>query len=158
MSYRDKTRKTLTLPSGATCVIRKLAARDFLSLGEIPMTMADPSKRPNNAPTAADKAWSAKLSIIILTKCCGPIELDGEALKIVDKDFGDAAKDEISIDEVEVKDSAEIINAVQEFSGFGKEAASTAKPFPEESKAPYDCSQAGEAVRPISLGSAELAA
>lgn len=154
MSYRDKSRKSLTLPSGAKCTIRKFSPYDFLSAEFTPSTIPDP-----NAPEividseTSDHQKQKLVSQIIhmrrtaVLKCCSPLEFEGEKLTVVDKRFTECESNEIAIDEVEREDLQAIMDAVIAFSGLTKAAQDAATPFPSESNASSERSPNGEALR-----------
>jgi hypothetical protein len=108
MSYRDRTRKKVTLPSGATVFIRRFNARDFFEAG------GDPAK-PD------DQAVNVKLASRALSSCTWGFEFKGERFKITDKRTEDCAADELSIDDLEQADADSIMSAVLEFSAPKKE-------------------------------------
>ncbi len=152
MSYRDRTTRRLHLPSGATILVRKLSVGDFQSVGKIPGTLPehDRAKLLSAAPdqlTPQMMDFVVKLTTLILTRCCGPIEFEGESLRIVEKTFAACAADEISIDQVDQADATEIVQAVNALSGLTKEAATAMRPFPEEPAPAADDAPAGETLR-----------
>ena len=153
MSYRDRTTRRLTLPSGATILVRKLAVGDFQSLGKVPSTLGEADRlrlrdaKPETM-TPADFDFIVKLTTLILTRCCGPLEFEGESLTLVDKPFAECADTEIAISQVEQADANEIVQAVNALSGMTKEAATKIRPFPEEPGAPADVRPPGEALPP----------
>lgn len=128
------TRKTITLPSGATVAIRKMKGSDFISLGEAPAAFADGKPREKDKPpTAEELNWVVASNTIILTKCTGPVcHPDGTQRLIVDKPFASTPETDLSIEEMEDADAEAIITAVSEFTQCGKEAARKARPFPAE--------------------------
>jgi hypothetical protein len=143
MSYRDRTRRLINLPSGATASIRKLCARDFIEFGNIPDVLSGKAKE-GRAPSKQEIEWGDKCVRVMLTRCCSRIQSEGQSFRIVDAPFADCKDDEISIEEMDQADAQAIVNAVQEFSGLTKEAAQRAKPFPEKSPAAYQPSPDGE--------------
>lgn len=136
-----KTRKEITLPSGGTCVIRKLSPLDLSGLPVMPQ--AFPQEGESKRPVDENRALQYGLSVsrAILSKCVSKISYkDGDRLvlvKIVDKDFGDCGTNEISVEEVEQEDANMIVKEVMELSNMTKEAGQEAAPFREE-QAPAD--------------------
>jgi hypothetical protein len=124
-------RKQITLPSGATCVVRKLSRLDFIGTDRIPQAFASPDeKRPPVAPEVVEE-FAAALGRIALVKACGFItEPDGRRLRIVTKHFAECGPDEIALEEVSNEDADAIVNAVSELSGMTQEAGREAAPFP----------------------------
>lgn len=133
MSYRDKTRKAITLPSGGKATIRRLCAKDFVGLPDIP-NMAAPIN-PDATPILDERAFarSVHMARMALTRCCSPVTFDGgEVLSIVDKPFAECAANEISVDELDQADAQAIVSAVLEFSSATLAARDAARPFPEK--------------------------
>ncbi len=156
-----KARKNLMLPSGATCAVRKLAAYDFVSLGEIPTPAiaAEILERKKNNPgtvTKEDVEFGVKVAKLALTRACSPIRFsDGEQYKVVDKEFHQCASGEISVEELDQADADCIVREVTALSQMGKEAAQAAKPFSEKSQVAGDDPSSRENLRsPAESGSA----
>jgi hypothetical protein len=129
-------RKTITLPSGVTAVVRKLSYMDFLGADRIPaaLTVAEGGQKAD--PEKALE-FAATLGRISLTKACGAItQADGKRLRIVAKPFADLAEGEVAIEELDDADAAAIIGAVSELSGMTQEAGREAAPFPAGQEAP----------------------
>lgn len=128
------TRKTITLPSGATVVIRKMKGSDFIELGEAPASLADaPERARDSKPTAKELEWMAGSNRVILSRCTGPVCFqNGTRRRIVDRPFAETGESELSIEEMDDADAAAIITAVSEFTQCGREAARKAQPFPAE--------------------------
>lgn len=142
----NPTRKTLTLPSGATVLIRKMKGRDFFELGEAPGGL---EKRTKDSPPLKphELAWLVASNNLILTKCTGPICYgDGSKRTIVNKPFALTSEAEISIEELEDADGEFIIKEVGEFSNEGREAGRQALKFPHEPAMAADPGPAGEAL------------
>jgi hypothetical protein len=128
-----QTRSKITLPSGATCVVRKIAMQDCIELRNVPAAFAS-GKRPDVEPTREQVEYGVKLMRIALLKCCSPLTISsGNKLTIVDKPL-DEVRDgvEITIEELDQDDAQAIAGEVFRLSNLGKEAAEKAKPFPEE--------------------------
>ena len=129
MSYRDRTRKQITLPSGATCVIRKLRPRDFVSVGSIPTTYPEQHAKRGLADKAEDERWALRAERVILSECVCNFEHDGKVYRIVDKRFSETSADEIAIEELEETEAAFIVSEVMRFSGLEKGASREAPGF-----------------------------
>lgn len=134
-----KKSKQLTLPSGATCAVRKLAAYDFIELGNIPTPLlVETTKKKlesNDFPKISkeDLAFGVALARLALTRACSPLRsATGGEFIIVDKPFHKCAANEISIEELEQADADMIVAEVTALSKMAKEAADKAKPFPEK--------------------------
>lgn len=123
-------RRQINLPSGATCVVRKLSRLDFVGSDRVPLAFPQPSTSKDDPdPVVLD--FAAKLGRIALTKACGAMTLkDGRRLRIVSKAFADCGPDEIAVEEVDDADADAIINAVSELTGMTQEAGREAAPFP----------------------------
>jgi len=129
MSYRDQTRKQITLPSGATCTIRRFTPRDFVSVGSIPTVFPDPKAKPEKPDKAENEKWAIGVERLIFTRCMAEFEADGIRYKIVDKPFGQAAEGEIEIEALPQADAEFIVSEVMAYSGWGKEASREAQNF-----------------------------
>lgn len=121
------------------------------------LNFSAPSKRKQPVTEISEeKAFESLVSLteVMLTNCCGPIEFpDGTRLKIVKKQFYECDENEVSIEVLDQKDAAFIIDHVQALSGMTKEAASAAQTFPDGQANGSGASSAGEqlqspAVRP----------
>jgi hypothetical protein len=145
-------RKTITLPSGAKCVIRPLKPRDLVSCGTIPDILSQ-AMRARTKPEAnpdIEKVMEFECHVVkaSLLKACGFI-LDSENQKyaIVDKAPIDCLPSEICIEEIEQEDANMIFKEVMELSQWAKEAASAAQTFPEESRPQVAPAPDGENLR-----------
>jgi hypothetical protein len=146
----NPTRKTITLPSGATVLIRKMKGRDFFELGEAPR---DIEKRTAESPPlkAHELAWLVESNNLILTKCTGPICYpDGTKRTIVNKPFAQTSEAELSIEELDDVDGEAIIAAVTAFSDEGREAGREALKFPNEQALAANAGSPGRALQPAS--------
>lgn len=156
------TREKLTLPSGATCVVRKLCAADFaLHTGEVPVFNED-AATPARAgePDAKAIAQGVHYARMALLCACSPLSMpDGRRLRIVDKELDQLRDGEITIGEMDDVDAQAVFNAVAELSGvMRKEAVNgAAKPFPAEQKIPEDLGHPGDTL-PCSAESIVVAA
>lgn len=143
MKYRDRNRKRISLPSGATIVIAKLNVfnEPFIT-----------SSRKDEAETQG-----MKLSMFALTNPNnGPFTFEGQEARLVNKPV--AGDGEIAIGELDQADADAIVNAVVEFSGLTKSAAEARKTFPEGPKKDGEPAPAGDALRSVANGVAETAA
>jgi hypothetical protein len=137
-------RKSLTLPSGATTTIRKLAPIDFAGAGlSRPNTVKVAKETGDGQPSEEMIEFSVHLARLAVLKACGHMRIQGRLRKIVDKDFYELAPNEICLADVTPEDFRAIQEAVFELSGFGKEAAQAAETFPEKQGAGSDSAPAG---------------
>lgn len=138
-----KTRKQITLPSGGRCVVRKISQADYIASGHAPvfLQIGKQGRKPVAEPGEMSDAELMKmieamsgLTRVKLTRCCGTVTTaDGTQLKIVDKsNVDDLAENEVSIDELDQADAEAICAAVDELSGFKKEAVQAAATFPAQ--------------------------
>lgn len=136
------TRKSITLPSGGTCVVRALSGLDFASMKNKPK--AFPVASDLEAVQAGERELtgdevdsSVAFMEAILTRCCSPITWDGQRKRIVsNKDLDLVADDEITIEELPQADANEIVATAAELSSLTKEAGESAGNFPEGSEVP----------------------
>ena len=145
-NYFDRTRKLVTLPSGATVLIRKITAGDFRGItSEVPVL--DGFRKSGHIPTEAEVAQAVKMATRILTLCCGAFKYQGETYRIVDKPFSDPGlkEDELPIELLDQADAEAIISAVHEFSGLLKGGGQNGRTFQQGATA--DVLPPGEAVR-----------
>jgi|SRR5688572_6495196 len=153
MSYRDRNRKLIALPSGATCTIRKLVGNDFLAIGNIPQTVQAGKPEPQRQRTPAEEAaavkWGLALQKVIFTRCISAIESEGKKYRIVDKPFGAELESEIAIDGWDQVDAEAVAREVLEFSGMGREAGATSDPtFRPDNSGYNQPAPISEALRP----------
>ena len=145
-----KNSKLITLPSGASVKIRKLCAKDFLRVGNIPDVHA--AGEPKGERPGSNE-FAVKLTEIILTECIGPISLPGGNMRVVQKAFYDCTDTEVSVEEfMSTPDSLAIVTEVCEFSGMSPAAKEAARPFPEEQAARRNGSSAGPALSGSTVG------
>jgi hypothetical protein len=158
------TRKKITLPGGATCVVRRITGNDFaMTEGEIPIPadVADNPKSPEDAIRKAKRQVEngVRFLRVALLCCCSPLTFpDGSRRKIVDRELDQIGEQEITIGELSDADAKAIGDEVIELTGIGKEAAQAARPFPAEQAATGDPGPGGQEVRPASVGPAAAAA
>ena len=148
MSYKDRNRKLLTLPSGAVVMIRKLLARDYLTSKEIPiMDLVGKRSKASQEEISSDNIQvSIVLAKIILTACTSQFVFGGVTYRIVDKATADCADNELSIEDLDQADADAIVAEVNSFSGWTPQAAEAAKPFLSESQNGDPYTQAGQIV------------
>jgi len=140
-----QTRKAIKLPSGASCVIRKLCGMDFLNSKEIPQVFGEPSKE---SKSAAAVERGVAISRLALTRACSPLTMpDKRRLKIVEKELDELKPGEIAVEEMSDEDANAIITGVLELTNMTREAATTIAPFPEKQEATGGSSPAGEDLR-----------
>lgn len=143
MKYRDRNRKQIELPSGATIVIAKLNVFN------------EPFITPGKKDEAETQGM--KLSMFALTNPNnGPFTYNGEEARLVNKPV--AGPGEITIGEIDQADADAIINAVVEFSGLTKGASEARKTFPEGPAQDDQPAPAGDALRGIADGAVKAAA
>lgn len=130
-----ETTRKITLPSGATCKVRRLTPRDSIKVGVIPDVLADPEKRKDTKAEREAKAlYSVRMNEVILCECVSPItDKDGNVFRVVNKDAWSCSDNEQNCDLFATTEDGEcIVNAVLELSGFGKSDKEALAPFPEE--------------------------
>lgn len=144
------TRKKITLPSGASCTIRKLAGLDCLALGFLPQAFPAESKNgeagKNGHLTSQEMQMQVKLATATLTRCVSPLSFpDGRRLRIVDKELDEAAEDEMTIGELDDQDAMFLVNEINALSGLSREAGQQARTFPvaEEPEHALDAAPSG---------------
>jgi hypothetical protein len=144
-----ETRRKITLPSGATCTVRKLSGYDFVHLGTLPPEAREEiNRRFTDAQEARAVVEGFRLVKLSLTRACSVLTLtDGAKRRIVDKEFSACEDNEISIEELSDEDARAITAAIQELSGLTKEAVAAVKPFPQEQVSGDQPPQAGEDLR-----------
>lgn len=148
MSYKDRNRKIIELPSGATVLIRKMVARDYLGNREIPILdlvgKTKPSRPEEITPEKLQQGIAlAKIALVNCTSC---FSFGSETFKIVDKVSADCGANELAIEDLDQEDADAIVTQVNEFSGWTTQAAEAAKPFPAESPNGAPRTQAGAPV------------
>lgn len=135
---RDKTTKTIALPSGGTMRIRAMSVRDYLEMGDdLPNVLAPEAPTGAAGPmTTAQQKLAARRTEQIVLRCCGRIEEAGQSLRIVEKRFDECADGEISLDEfLATPDCAAAVTAVLELSGSTQAAREAARTFPSQETA-----------------------
>jgi hypothetical protein len=145
MKYRDRTRKTVTLPSGAVAVVVRLAPIHFIELGDIPIASLGEDRKDPREKTARSVAPNIKFQNLVIKNCVLSFEYQGEKFKLVDKPIGSEEDGELSIHELEPADVEAIQRAVSSFDeGRLPERANT---FPEGSEPGRTTPLNGEGLR-----------
>lgn len=147
MSYRDRLRKKIELPSGATIVIHKLN------------TFNEPflTPRRRNGDGDVDLESGMRLAKFALANPNnGPLIFGSESFRIVDKPV--AGEMEITIDELEQADADAIFKSVLEFSGMTKAGQEARDTFPAGQETGGATPSAGQIVSLPPDRSAEAAA
>ena len=146
----SNTRRSITLPGGGKCVVRRLTANDFaITEGEIPI-FNEPAigRETKGEPTKRQIERGVRFLRVILLCCVSPITMpDGSRVKITDKELDQASEKELTIGEMTDDDARAILDVVTELSGLGKEAADAASPFPEEQENNGHAGRVGEEVQ-----------
>lgn len=120
MSYRDRNRKSITLPSGATIVIAKLN------------TFNEPfivTRKSDDELTAGVRLAKFALTNPANSVMVFQLGTEIERLRIVDK--VEAGSGEITIADLDQADADAIVREVIEFSGLGTAGREARKTFPE---------------------------
>jgi hypothetical protein len=130
-------RRTITLPSGATVLIRPVREGDYLSTGLLPLVLqlrknGTADSRRERELTETDLKVQRQVDRMILCECTAHYRVGNRRLRIVDKHFGDEAEDELVIEDLPPADAKAILAAVKQLSGLDEEAAAAAAPFPAQ--------------------------
>lgn len=141
-------RKKVTLPSGATLVMRKVCGMDYMlaGCGEFPdflriVSAKEPEKSIAKMPPAKMAEWH-RLSLAVIARCCSPVRFpDGSKLKLVAKELDECGDDEMTLEELDQLDFEAIQQA---FTDMSQEAGRKARPFPEQPKTAGDAPPSGE--------------
>lgn len=165
MSYKTRNQKIITLPSGATVSIRKLVPEDYLSQKSIPVyDMVGGRNKPENLSPEQmavieerDRQRGIQMRKTILTRCCGPLQFEGESLRIVDKPSTETSTAEIAIELLDIDDSKFIADQVIEMSGLLAGPEVPARTFPNEQQGSGEGAPAGEVIRLPSNGDSQVA-
>lgn len=167
MSYFDKIQKQITLPSGPKVIVRRQTKLESILVGQPPAFFLKHHKlrergqpEPETTPEQ-DQAlleFIAKQTRVLLTRCCGPLEMDGKTLKIADADPDKTAEGEISWALITDEDASMIIGAINELSGLGTTGREAVKTFPEKPQDAEGTGRAGETLRVLADGPAEAVA
>ena len=152
MGYQNRSRKQITLPSGATVIIGRINQWGFLEivkdLGianiEAVRKMAEP-KEINDLDVDATLRNVGMMRKLIV-KSTSLMRDGGQTYRIVDKPFADCGAGELSVDELESEDAIAIFNEAMKLAGLAAADGDAAKPFPEEGSAPNARSNS-EAIR-----------
>lgn len=144
-----ETTRKLSLPSGGTCKVRRLTARDFAKIGSIPDVLDEPDKKKDSkADRGAKIAYSIRMNEVILCDCLSGITAaDGSLSKVVNKGAFDCSDTEQNCDLfATTEDGAAVVEAVLELSGFRESDREALAPFPQEAGATGELGQALPAV------------
>jgi len=153
----NPTRKKLTLPSGATCVIRALSLRERLSFQKGPPR---PEGKPDGEQQGGeDVEFGFRIQEMILLQVCQSILLsDGREAEIIPATVKPLHRleSQIAVDEFDQADADAIVRGVFEMSGIqiGKEAAKAAPTFPEEKAVPGQPGQGSAEIQQAPHGTA----
>ena len=143
MKYRERNRKLLTLPSGGKILIAKLNSFNEPFLVQ--------TKREGEMEAGIRLAKFA-----LTNPNNGPLILDGEEARIVDKEK--PGEGELTISELEQADADLIVSEVIEFSGLGTAGREARKTFPERPETGGASAPAGNLVSLPPDGAAQAAA
>jgi hypothetical protein len=133
MSYRDRVRKTVTLPSGATVTVRARTRLEDILIGQPPgwFKRHKPDTETTPEQDAAFAEYIGRVERILLTSCIVGQLVDGnDAFDVVDKAPKDTGLDEISWAELTRADSEAILGAINEVSGLTKAGQEARNTFP----------------------------
>lgn len=148
-------RKTIVLPSGARCKIRRLQMMDYaLGSGDLPVVDLNAIQKAASEPPQDEKIdpdqlkERLKMARVILLRCTGPLIYPGGLKRrIVPKPFYDCDDGEIAVEELADEDAVEILRQVNALSLVSKEVAAQAAAFPEETAADRNGPSPGAVVR-----------
>lgn len=143
-------RKKVTLPSGATLVMRRVCGMDYVLAGcaEFPdflriVTDKEPEKALAKLTPAKMAEWH-RVSLAVIARCCSPVRFaDGSKCKLVAKELDECGDNEMTLEELPQADFETIQQAFTEMS---QEAGRKARPFPEQPQAAGDVAPAGESL------------
>lgn len=124
--YKEKNRKTIKIKSGYEFVIRRLSGMEFLFASTLPIPFQDKKKFDAEAVMQDKSSLKeiAEMSTIMI--CEGVVEPQ------IIKEKKEETENNIWIGELSAEDRMELLEAITEFSGLGKEEANAIKPFQEE--------------------------
>ena len=147
--YKTRSRKTITLPSGGEVVIRKLTGLDYLDVGDIPSAFWEAVRGQDKAEAGKvlekNKDLARRMTVASLVK--GVV-----SMKIVDKHPRDCADDEVSVDEINPKDTDYIVEQISEMNSLHREAGKAIARFPGEHGVSGDAGHDGEEIRKTADG------
>lgn len=144
-----ETTRKLSLPSGGTCKVRRMTARDFAKIGSIPDVLDEPDKKKDSkADREAKVTYSIRMNEVILCDCLSPITgADGNLKRVVNKSAFDCSDAEENCDLfATTDDGAAVVEAVLELSGFKQSDQEALAPFPQEAGPVGESGQALPAV------------
>ena len=133
-----ETTRKLTLPSGATCKVRRLTPRDSIKVGVIPDVLSDSEKAKDTKSDREAKAnYSVRMNEVILCDCLGPVtDATGRTFRVVSKGAFECSDTEENCDLfATTEDGEEVVKNVLGLSGFKQSDKEALAPFSEEQKA-----------------------
>jgi hypothetical protein len=147
--YRQRSRKTITLPSGGEVAIRKLTGLDYLEVGDVPTAFwqAVKSGDKEEATKVLEKYKELSRRMTVFSLVRGVV-----SMKIVDKRPIDCAEDEVSVDEISPTDTDYIVEQISEMNALDKEAGKSIARFRGEHGISRDAGHDGEEVRKTADG------
>ena len=122
--FRDRARKTVTLPSGLTVEIRKVWLIDFFDLGELPLPSApaEEGEKLDLAQTILNQREADKYAARAIVKgAVNPLFWGSEEEA--------AGEDKLCIKELSYEDFQALAVAILTFSSMGKEVKAEADTF-----------------------------
>ena len=144
MSYRDLTRKEITLPSGFKCTVRARTRREDIEIGQPPAFFSRNARLqaagketpdPTTEEEQATLKYIAGLEKVLLLRCVmGALEKDEKWTSITDADPKESTEGEISWSEILLKDKEAIIEAINELSGLSNAGQGASDTFPDKKK------------------------
>lgn len=147
--YLSRTEKSITLPSGATVVIRKWLAADFRGISRgVPMIDAPAKDKKPDAPIS-DSEFDLRVKIThrMLTACTSQFTFNGKVLRIVDKPFAQKKDGELPIEQLEDADALAIVKGIEEFSGWTEGGGQNGQTFRADANG--DTGPSGEEIRAV---------
>ena len=149
LEYRQRSRKTITLPSGGEIAIRKLTGLDYLEVGDVPTAFWTAVKSGDKDEVTKIlekyKDLSRRMTIVSLVR--GVV-----SMRIVDKRPIDCSDEEVSVDEIDPQDTDFIVEQISEMNALDKEAGKSIGRFRGEHGVPRDGGLHGEEVRETADG------
>ncbi|HXF75903.1 MAG TPA: hypothetical protein VNN13_07400 [Methylomirabilota bacterium] len=129
--FKEATLKWVTLPSGLTCMIRKLQLRDFVGFSELPLPVEAKPAEENRQMEPADSA--ARRELFLRTKCIIAAAIEPR-FSDRDEDYANAGDgDVVHISYLSETDFRDLVAQIQDWSGLGREAGRKAESFRADS-------------------------
>lgn len=151
-----KVRKEITLPSGATVIIRPPSMLDVMQIGEAPTSLTRREKSKDKRPlTQAEIDWHVRSSRALLLHCTGLIRWPDKSARLVEKPFDECREGEMTVEDLSAADVGAILEAVGQ---LREETAEAVQTFPEAQPPhtrEHGCN--GEAIPGAALQAAGLA-